>query len=78
MTRPIVLPSLSAAMDGGFTAIADMSTAMAASGTTDQHRLYLPSSPGASRGLGPAGGCLVDGSSEQQRVEAKRIAADGR
>lgn len=39
MTRPVALPSLSAAMDGGFTAIADVSAAMAASGTTDQHRL---------------------------------------
>ncbi len=39
MTRPVVLPSLSAAMDGGFTAIADVSAAMAASGTTEQHRL---------------------------------------
>lgn len=39
MTRPVVLPSLSAAMDGGFTAIADVSAAMAASGTDEQHRL---------------------------------------
>lgn len=39
MTRPVVLPSLSAAMDGGFTAIADVSAAMSASGTTEQHRL---------------------------------------
>ena len=39
MTRPIVLSSLSAAMDGAFTAIADVSAAMAATGTTDQHRL---------------------------------------
>jgi len=38
-SRPVELPSLSAAMDGGFTAIADVSAAMAASGTTDQHRL---------------------------------------
>jgi hypothetical protein len=37
--RPVVLPSLSGAMDGGFTAIADVSAAMPASGTTDQHRL---------------------------------------
>lgn len=36
---PVVLASLSAAMDGGFTAIADVAAAMAASGTTDQHRL---------------------------------------
>lgn len=35
----VVLASLSAAMDGGFTAIADTSAAMATSGTTDQHRL---------------------------------------
>ncbi len=35
----VVLPSLSAAMDGGFTAIADVSGAMASSGTTEQHRL---------------------------------------
>ncbi len=39
MTRPVVIPSLSAAMDGGLTAIAEISAAMAASGTTDQHRL---------------------------------------
>jgi hypothetical protein len=32
-------PSLSAAMDGGLTAIADVAAAMATSGTTDQHRL---------------------------------------
>ncbi len=38
-TSRVVLASLSAAMDGGFTAIADVSTAMATSGTTDQHRL---------------------------------------
>lgn len=37
--RPVVLASLSAAMDGGFTAIADVATAMAASGAMDQHRL---------------------------------------
>lgn len=36
---PVVLASLSAAMDGGFTAIADVAAAMAASGTTDHHRL---------------------------------------
>ena len=36
---PVDLASLSAAMDGGFTAIADVAAAMAASGTTDQHRL---------------------------------------
>lgn len=35
----IVLASLSAAMDGGFTAVADVSAAMATSGTTDQYRL---------------------------------------
>lgn len=35
----VVLSSLSAAMGGGFTAIADTSAAMATSGTTDQHRL---------------------------------------
>lgn len=38
MTRRVVLPSLSAAMDGGFTAIADVATAMAASGASDPHR----------------------------------------
>lgn len=35
----VVLTSLSAAIDGGFTAVADVSVAMASSGTTDQHRL---------------------------------------
>jgi hypothetical protein len=35
----VALASLSAAMDGGFTAVADVSAAMATSGTTDQHRL---------------------------------------
>lgn len=35
----VVLASLSAAMDGGFTAVADVSSAMADSGTTEQHRL---------------------------------------
>lgn len=38
-TERVVLPSLSAAMDGGFTAITDVAAAMANSGTTDQHRL---------------------------------------
>lgn len=36
---PVILASLSAAMDGGFTAIADVAAAMATSETTDQHRL---------------------------------------
>lgn len=39
MTTPIALVSLSAAMDGSFSAIADVSAAMSASGTTHQHRL---------------------------------------
>ncbi|MFP4512800.1 MAG: hypothetical protein ACLFRV_07630 [Acidimicrobiales bacterium] len=40
MTVPrVALESLSAAMDGGFTAITDVATAMASSGTTHQHRL---------------------------------------
>ena len=38
-TYSVVLASLSAAMDGGFTAIADMTNAMAASGAADDHRL---------------------------------------
>jgi hypothetical protein len=40
MTTPkVVLTSLSAAMDGGFTAIADVSAAMAAAGAADDYRL---------------------------------------
>lgn len=40
MTGPrIVLPSLSAAMDGGFTAIADVSAVMAAAGAAGDYRL---------------------------------------
>lgn len=35
----VVLASLSLAMDGGFTAIADVADAMTTSGTIDQHRL---------------------------------------
>ncbi len=35
----VVLASLSAAMDGGFAAVADVSTAMTASGTMHEHRL---------------------------------------
>jgi hypothetical protein len=35
----VVLTSLSAAMDGGFTAIADVSRAMAAAGASDEYRL---------------------------------------
>lgn len=35
----VALASFSAAMDGGFTAVADVSSAMAAIGMTDQHRL---------------------------------------
>ena len=38
-TARVVLASLSAAMDGGFTAIADMTNAMAASGAADDYRL---------------------------------------
>lgn len=37
--RDVVLGSLSAAMDGAFIAVADISTAMATTGTTQQHRL---------------------------------------
>ncbi|MHB8671314.1 MAG: hypothetical protein ACYDAD_12320 [Acidimicrobiales bacterium] len=37
--RPIVLMSVSAAMDGGFTAIADVSQALAEVGAGDQYRL---------------------------------------
>jgi hypothetical protein len=36
---PATLASLSAAMDGGFTAIADVSAALGAAGAADQHRL---------------------------------------
>lgn len=40
MTAPkVALASLSAAMDGGFTAIADVSAAMAAAGAADDYRL---------------------------------------
>ncbi len=40
MTPPPVVPaSLSAAMDGAFTAIADVSAAMAAIGAAEEHRL---------------------------------------
>lgn len=53
MTRPVVLASLSAAMDGGFTAIADVSAAMAASGTTDQHRLIGGVAALLSEAIGP-------------------------
>lgn len=35
----VVLGSLSAAMDGGFTAVGDMSSAMASAGMTEHHRL---------------------------------------
>lgn len=35
----VVLASLSAAMDGGFTAVADVSSALAATGMTEHHRL---------------------------------------
>ena len=35
----VVLASPSAAMDGGFTAVADMSSAMASAETTEHHRL---------------------------------------
>ena len=35
----VALASLSAAMDGGFTAVADVSAAMASAGMTDHHRL---------------------------------------
>lgn len=35
----ITLASMSAAMDGGFTAVADVSSAMATTGMTEQHRL---------------------------------------
>lgn len=38
-TGRVVLASLSAAMDGGFTAIADVTTAMSAVGAEDEHRL---------------------------------------
>ena len=38
-TGRVVLASLSAAMDGGFTAIADVTTAMSAVGAEDDHRL---------------------------------------
>lgn len=37
--RRVVIASLSAAMDGGFTAVADVSSAMASAGMTEQHRL---------------------------------------
>ncbi|MCO5314090.1 MAG: hypothetical protein M9952_14285 [Microthrixaceae bacterium] len=37
--RRVVLASLSAAMDGGFTAVADVSSAMAATGMAEHHRL---------------------------------------
>jgi hypothetical protein len=37
--RRVVLPSLSSAMDGGFTAISDVSHAMSAAGTTGEYRL---------------------------------------
>ena len=36
MTSPVVLPSLSAAMDGGFTAIHDVSEAMSTAGAADE------------------------------------------
>ena len=40
MTTPrVVLPSLAAAMDGGFTAIADVSKAMSLAGAKNDHRL---------------------------------------
>lgn len=39
MTSPVVLPSLSAAMDGGFTAIHDVSEAMSTAGAADDYRL---------------------------------------
>lgn len=39
MTSHVVLPSLSAAMDGGFTAIHDVSEAMSAAGAADDYRL---------------------------------------
>ena len=35
----VLLTSLSAAMDGGFTAVADVSAAMASAGVTEHHRL---------------------------------------
>ncbi len=38
-TERVVLASLSAAMDGGFTAIADVSKAMTAAGAADDYRL---------------------------------------
>jgi hypothetical protein len=38
-TERVVLASLSAAMDGGFTAIADVSKAMTAAGAADEYRL---------------------------------------
>ena len=38
-TERVVLVSLSAAMDGGFTAVADVSTAMTAAGAADDYRL---------------------------------------
>jgi hypothetical protein len=37
--RPVILASLSAAMDGGFVAIADISNAMTAIGAPDDYRL---------------------------------------
>lgn len=37
--RRVVLDSLSAAMDGGFTAVADVSSVMAVAAMTEQHRL---------------------------------------
>ncbi|MEZ5322851.1 MAG: hypothetical protein R2698_12400 [Microthrixaceae bacterium] len=37
--RRVVLASMSAAMDGGFTAVADVSSAMATTGMTEHHRL---------------------------------------
>lgn len=37
--RPVTLPSLSAAMDGGFTAIHDISRAMSAAGADNDYRL---------------------------------------
>lgn len=39
MNSPVVLPSLSAAMDGGFTAIHDVSEAMSTAGAADDYRL---------------------------------------
>ena len=38
-TERVVLVSLSAAMDGGFTAVADVSKAMTAAGAADDYRL---------------------------------------